>query len=376
MAVLTEVGGHPVQYHAQPRPVQGIHQGHEVVGRAVAAGGGEVAGALVAPAVVQGVFRHRQQLYEVVAHGLYIGGQLLCQLHIAQGRAVLVALPRAQMHLVDQQLAVHRRLFQPLLPPVIVPPLVSGQVVDLAVCPGTGGRVEGTGIGLPDHPVVRAGDHILVGVVDLGVLRRRFPHAGIQPGHGPGLPAVEVPGQRYGAGVGCPHAEGEALLRRVRAEVGVDVVGRVPRHVLSSFSLTLLVCSMVARLFRQRTRNRSLVTLPTLYPIFPVPSTNKALFVPQRGRKRAASTKGKRRRAAFPFSFTHPAAARRCCRSGRSRPPRWRCPGAAWSPSPGYRCRYPWHRCGTARPAGARSPPRCCPWSFRSWPWPGSGSHR
>ena len=44
-------------------------------------------------------------------------------------------------------------------------------------------------------------------------------------------------------------------------------------------------------------------------------------------------------------------------RPARSPPPRCRRPGAAWSPSPGYRCPHPWRRRGTGHPAGARSPP-------------------
>ena len=93
VAVLAEVGRHPVQNHADPRLMQGIHQRHEIVGRAVAAGGGEVAGTLIAPAVVQRVLRHRQQLHEVVAHALDIGGQLLGQLPIAEAGAVLMPPP-------------------------------------------------------------------------------------------------------------------------------------------------------------------------------------------------------------------------------------------------------------------------------------------
>ena len=44
-------------------------------------------------------------------------------------------------------------------------------------------------------------------------------------------------------------------------------------------------------------------------------------------------------------------------RPARSPPPRCRRPGAAWSPSPGYRYPHPWRRRGTGHPAGARSPP-------------------
>ena len=125
-----------------------------------------------------------------------------------------MALPRAQMHLVDQQLAVHRRLFQPLLPPFLIPPRKARDVVYLAVRPRPRGRMEGIGVGLPHHPAVRAGDDVLIGVVHPGVLRRRLPYAAVQPRHGAGRPAVEVTGQRHSAGVGRPHPEGIALAGR------------------------------------------------------------------------------------------------------------------------------------------------------------------
>lgn len=56
-------------------------------------------------------------------------------------------------------------------------------------------------------------------------------------------------------------------------------------------------------------------------------------------------------------AFTDPPAWPPPYRPARSPPPRCRRPGAAWSPSPGYRCPHPWRRRGTGHPAGARSPP-------------------
>lgn len=71
---------------------------------------------------------------------------------------------------------------------------------------------------------------------------------------------------------------------------------------------------------------------------------------------RGTGAAGRRRQNISP-AFTDPPAWPPPYRPARSPPPRCRRPGAAWSPSPGYRCPHPWRRRGTGRPAGARSPP-------------------
>lgn len=71
---------------------------------------------------------------------------------------------------------------------------------------------------------------------------------------------------------------------------------------------------------------------------------------------RGTGAAGRRRQNISP-AFTDPPAWPPPYRPARSPPPRCRRPGAAWSPSPGYRCPHPWRRRGTGHPAGARSPP-------------------
>ena len=204
--------------------MQGVHQRHEIVGRTVAAGGGEVAGTLIAPAVVQRVLRHRQQLHKVVAHALDIGGQLLGQLPVAEAGAVLVAAPRAQMHLVDQQRPVHLRLGGALLPPRPVMPAVTGQVIDLAVGAGAGLGVEGEGICLPYRAAVRTGNDVLIAVVYGSGVHRQRPHAVLVAAHIRALPVVEVTGQRHTPGVGRPDAERITLRGGMRAQICIRAV--------------------------------------------------------------------------------------------------------------------------------------------------------
>ena len=66
--VLGEVRGHPVEDDADAAAVEGVHEGHEVVGRAVAAGRRVVADGLVAPGAVERVLGDRQELDVGEAH--------------------------------------------------------------------------------------------------------------------------------------------------------------------------------------------------------------------------------------------------------------------------------------------------------------------
>ena len=57
-----EVRRHPVEDHADAGPMKGIDQRAQIVRRAEASGGGEIAGGLVAPGFVQRMLGDRQQL--------------------------------------------------------------------------------------------------------------------------------------------------------------------------------------------------------------------------------------------------------------------------------------------------------------------------
>ena len=70
-----EVGRHPVQDDADAVLVQVVDQIHEILRRAVAAGGGEVAGGLVAPGAVEGVLHDRQEFDVGEAQALDVLGQ-------------------------------------------------------------------------------------------------------------------------------------------------------------------------------------------------------------------------------------------------------------------------------------------------------------
>ena len=88
VAVLAEMGRHPIQDHTDPGPVQPVHQIHKIMGRAVAAGGGKIPHTLIAPAVIQRIFRHRQQFYIVIPHVPDVFGQLIRHIAVVQHLAV------------------------------------------------------------------------------------------------------------------------------------------------------------------------------------------------------------------------------------------------------------------------------------------------
>ena len=73
--VRGKVGRHPVQDDADAVLVQVVDEIHEILGSAVAAGGGEVAGGLVAPGAVKGMLHDRQEFHVGKAQALDVLGQ-------------------------------------------------------------------------------------------------------------------------------------------------------------------------------------------------------------------------------------------------------------------------------------------------------------
>ncbi len=106
--VRGEVGGHPVQDDADAVAVQVVHQKHEILGSAVAAGGGEVAGGLVAPGAVKGVLHDRHKFHVGKAQALDVFGQERGQFPVGEEAVALLRHPPpgAQVHLVDRHGAV------------------------------------------------------------------------------------------------------------------------------------------------------------------------------------------------------------------------------------------------------------------------------
>ena len=209
-AILREVGGHPVHDDTDAGLMHLVHKGHEVLGGAVAAGGGKIARDLVAPAAVEGILHHGQKLHMGVAHLPDVGDQLVGQLGIVIGDLLFLQLPAARVHLVDVHRAVdHVRLFLSSLPGIIVPGK-AGDIVDLAAVGGPGLRVERIGVGLVDQVAAPGGHTVLVDIVFLYAGDEQLPdRIPIHFAHrvAARLPAVEIAHHTDGGCMGCPNTE-------------------------------------------------------------------------------------------------------------------------------------------------------------------------
>ena len=224
--VLGEVGGHPVHDDADAGFMELIHKGHEVLGGAVAAGGGEIARDLIAPASIEGVLHDGQQLHVGVAHLLDVRDELVGQLGIVVGDLLALGLPAARVHLVD----IHRPvddigLLLGLLPCFVVP-RKAAQVVDFAAVGRAGLSVERIGVGLVDK-VARTGRHaVFVNVIFLHAGDEQLPHrVVVHLAHrvAARFPAVEISHHADGGGMGCPDAEHHAGLSGASLNMRTEV---------------------------------------------------------------------------------------------------------------------------------------------------------
>ena len=223
--ILRKMGRHPVHDHADSGLMALVHKVHKVLGGAVTAGGCKISGYLIAPAPIEGVLGHRQQLHMGVAHVLQIRNQLIRQLGIVVGISVFLHLPAARVQLVDVHGAVDGiRLFLPGFP-LIVLPLVPVQVVHLAAVGRPGLRMERIGIRLKQKFVTRGGDAVLVHIIFLNPRNECFPDAGVlQLLHGmtSRYPAVEIAYDAHRFRVGGPGAEHDPLPVSLPFHVGAE----------------------------------------------------------------------------------------------------------------------------------------------------------
>ncbi len=189
---------HPIHDHADAGAVAGIHKRLKVCRCAIAAGGREIAGYLIAPAAVERILHQRQQLYMRIAHLCKVRHQLPGQLAIAVRVAVGISAPAASMHLVDVHGLVQRALRSgALLPRGVCPFVAALQLVHFAaVCRARFG-VECIRVGLKHQLVGRRCNAVFIDVILLQAGNKAFPDPsfGIEVFHrsGRGHPAVKIP---------------------------------------------------------------------------------------------------------------------------------------------------------------------------------------
>ena len=244
-----EVRRHPVEDDADARLVKRIDEVHEVLGRAVARRGREVARALVAPGAVKRMLHDRQQLDVREAHALAVLGELRREIAVAQNLRWVIrrAAPGTEMHLVDRPWRIERVAVLAVGHPGAVVPF-ERQVPDH----GAGARrlfgAKRVRIGLVYLVTGMARNDMKF--VHAAGLRLRHPHrpdtrvAGRTHRAGARVPAVPVAHDRNGLRVRRPDREMRFVAEEVRAELFVEPAVRafakeilvVPREGNRSFS--------------------------------------------------------------------------------------------------------------------------------------------
>ena len=103
MGVAREMRGSPVEKDAEAGLMAAVDEFHELGGRAVAAGGGEVAEGLIAPGAVVGMLHDGEQLDVRVAEIFHVGNELIAEFAVGQPAIVIFgdAAPGTEMDFVD-----------------------------------------------------------------------------------------------------------------------------------------------------------------------------------------------------------------------------------------------------------------------------------
>ena len=228
--VLREVRRHPVEDDADPGLMAGVDKLHELLRRPVAVGRGEIAGDLIAPRGVVGIFHDGQQLDMRIAHILDIGNQLRRKLLIIEIAAVFMPFPRACVDLVDIDRTFDRGLLCGAGTIERVMPLEAVRRIDHAGGVRQRAAAVCVGIGLVDYAAVRAGHAVFIGLSCLRIDGDGLPYALRDLLHGKILriPEIKVADDAYGLRVRRPDAEHKSLavLARVTAEKFTGVCRR------------------------------------------------------------------------------------------------------------------------------------------------------
>ena len=141
--VSREMGGHPVQNHADSLAVHIVHKIHEVLRGAVPGRRRIISRHLVTPGFIQRMLHDRHQLHMGISHILHVPGKHRGDLPVIvkfprlrqRYRFILRLfgfrlLPGAQMHLIDQDRLFPVIRLLSLLHPSAVCPLKAGQICD------------------------------------------------------------------------------------------------------------------------------------------------------------------------------------------------------------------------------------------------------
>ncbi len=229
--VLGEMGGHPVDHHADAGLVAAVHQVHEILRRAEAAVWGEVANRLVTPRARVRVLHDGEQLDVRVTQARYVLDQLLRDLAVRQDLPLGAPQPGFQVYFVNGNRLSEQVPRGALLHPGRVAPFV------LVPSGDDGTRSRGhlalKSVRVRLHLAVAGvlGPHEVLVCGPLADARQEdLPDAPLSQPHGmpPGVPVVEFADDRDYLGAGSPDREAHALdafhADQLRAEGVVALV--------------------------------------------------------------------------------------------------------------------------------------------------------
>ena len=206
VGVGAKTAGHPVHDHADARLVARIDKVHELLRVAVARRGGVVAGRLVAPGAIEGMLHKRHDLDMRVAHVAHVVHELHRQVVVGvklaalcgEGihgagvvavfvwlalRRVAMALPRANMHLVDVKGLRHVVVAGAALEPRGVVPLVAIEGPQHACRTRRALGLKGIRICLVELFALVGLDEVFIELSLLGARNKTFPNSARMHGH-------------------------------------------------------------------------------------------------------------------------------------------------------------------------------------------------
>ena len=245
VGVGAKPAGHPVHDHADACLVARIDKVHELLRIAVARRGGVVACRLVAPGAIEGMLHKRHDLDMRVAHVAHVVHELHRQVVVGvelaalrgEGvhgtgvvaelvrlalRRVAVALPRANMHLVDVERLRHVVVTGAALEPRGVVPLIAVEGPQHAGGTRRALGLKGIRIGLIELFSLVCLDEILIELALLGARNKAFPNSARMHGHqrvGFLIPIVKFANDMDALYVGRPNAKAPAARTVLRVGV-------------------------------------------------------------------------------------------------------------------------------------------------------------
>ena len=245
VGVGAKTARHPVHDHADARLVARIDKVHELLRVAVARRGGIVAGRLVAPGAVEGMLHERHDLDMRVAHvahvvhelhrkvvvgvelaalrgeGIHGAGVVAVLVGLAL-RRVAVALPRANMHLVDVKRLRHVVVTGAALEPRGVVPLVAIEGPQHARGTRRALGLKGVRIGLVELLALVGLDEVFIELALHCARNKAFPNSARMHGHqrvGLLIPVVKFTNDMDAFYIGSPNAKTPAARTVLRVGV-------------------------------------------------------------------------------------------------------------------------------------------------------------